>query len=469
MLKIWVRISHQLSPGLRRIISSVGWLSLEKILSVVVNLTIGIYVIRYLGAGSFGKLSYCLSIVGMFEAIAKLGLDAIVLRNLVQEQEATPDILGTALILKLAASLFTWALIAVVLPTLSSDPQIHWMTKLIALALILRTSEVIEFWFRAQVLAKPMAILGSLRLLISSALKIGLIYGRFSLIAFVWLLLAEEVLQTIGNVVIYWRYSSLQLPQAKKSWFFWKFNWHFNFGQAKDMLHDSWPLILSGMMITIYMKIDQVMLGNMASNEVLGNYAAAVKFSEVWYFFPLAVCTSVFPSIMRAKQESEQEYYARLQQLYDLLAWIALVIAIIMTFGSGLLVKTLLGAEYLAAGKILVLHIWAGSFVFLGVARSQWLMAENLTRLSFACTFLGTLVNLGLNFWLIPLYGGNGAAIATVISYATVSHFACLIYPQLAHTGWMLTKALFIPARIRQNLIYWSQFKQIFSGVKDEG
>jgi O-antigen/teichoic acid export membrane protein len=464
MFNIWVRISHQLSPGLRRIISSVGWLSLEKILSMVINLTVGIYVIRYLGADSFGKLSYCLSIVGMFEAIAKLGLDAIVLRNLVQEQEATPDILGTALILKLAASLSTLALIAVMLPNLSADPQIHLMTKLIALVLILRTSEVIEFWFRAQVLAKPMAILGSLRLLIGSALKIGLIYGGFSLIAFVWLLLAEEVLQTIGNVGIYWRYSPLQLPEPK-SWLLWKFN----FGRAKKMLHDSWPLILSGMMITIYMKIDQVMLGNMASNEMVGNYAAAVKFSEVWYFFPLAVCTSAFPSIMRAKQESEPEYYAKLQQLYDLLAWIALVIAIIMTFGAELLVKSLLGPEYLAAGKILVLHIWAGPFVFLGVARSQWLMAENLTRLSFACTFLGTVVNLGLNFWLIPLYGGNGAAIATVISYATVSHFACLIYPQLTHTGWMLTKALFIPARTRQNLIYWSQFRQIFFGVKDQG
>jgi O-antigen/teichoic acid export membrane protein len=464
MLNIWVRISHQLSPGLRQIISSVGWLSLEKILSVVINLTVGIYVIRYLGSGSFGKLSYCLSIVGMFEAIAKLGLDAIVLRNLVQEQEATSDILGTALILKLAASLFTLTLIAVVLPTLGLDPQIHRMTKVIAIALILRSSEVIEFWFRAQVLAKPMAILGSLRLLVSSAMKISLIYGQFSLMAFVWLLLAEEVLQTIGNVGIYWRYSPQQFFQPK-SWFLWKFN----FGRGKEMLHDSCPLILSGMMITIYMKIDQVMLGNMASNEVVGNYAAAVKFSEVWYFFPLAVCTSVFPSILRAKQESDQEYYAKLQQLYDLLAWIALAIAIIMTFGASLLVKTLLGPEYLAAGKILVLHIWAGPFVFLGVARSQWLMAENLTRLSFACTFLGTVVNLGLNFWLIPLYGGNGAAIATVISYATVSHLSCLIYPQLNHTGWMLTKALFIPARIRQNLIYWGQFKQILFGVKDKG
>jgi O-antigen/teichoic acid export membrane protein len=454
-MNIWVRISHKFSPGLRQIISSVGWLSVEKLLSIVVNLTVGIYVIRYLGSGNFGKLSYCLSIVGMLEAIAKLGLDAIVLRNLVQEKEATPEILGTALILKLAGSLVTLALIVAVLPILSRDPQISWMTKLIALALIFRSSEVIEFWFRAQVLAKPMAIIGSLRLLFSSVMKIGLIYGRFSLIAFVWLLLAEEVLQTVGNFLIYWL-------NNRSSSFNWGF-WQFNLVKAKEMLRDSWPLILSGVMITIYMKIDQVMLGNMASNEVVGNYAAAVKFSEVWYFFPLAVCTSVFPSIVRAKQESDTEYYAKLQQLYDLLAWIALAIAVIMTFGSGILVKALLGQEYIAAGKILVLHIWAGPFVFLGVARSQWLMAENLTGLSFACTFLGTIVNLGLNFWLIPLYGGNGAAIATVVSYATVSHLSCLIYPKLSRTGWMLTKALFIPLRIRQNQIYWSQFKKIFN------
>lgn len=453
-----VRISRKLSPDLRQIISNVGWLSLEKVLSITINLTVGIYVIRYLGSVQFGQFSYCLSLVGMFEAIAKLGLDAIVLRTLVKEEESTTDILGTALILKLLGSLATWMLIFGVTQAMKSDPQVNWMIMVIALGLILRPTEVIDFWFRSQVRAKPVALVRSLKLLIGSAIKISFIALGYSLTAFVWLLLAEEILRALGTVLIYWRFSRLNpVPSLSLS------RWTFNFARAKEMLQDSWPLILSGVMITIYMKIDQVMLGNMASNEAVGNYAAAVKFSEVWYFFPMAICTSIFPSIIQAKQKSDRAYYAKLQQLYDLMAWLSLVIAVVMTFASGLLVQTILGTEYLAAGHILALHIWAGPFVFLGVARSQWLMAENLTRLSFACTSLGMVANLALNFWLIPAYGGSGAAIATVISYGVVSHVACLIYPRLSNTGWMLTKALFVPLRVRQNLIYLSQVKKIFS------
>ncbi|MEL6910512.1 MAG: flippase [Cyanobacteria bacterium J06629_2] len=453
-----VGIRQKLSPNLRQIIGSVGWLSLEKILSIAINLTVGIYVIRYLGSSQFGKFSYCLSLVGMFEALAKLGLDGIVLRTLVREEESTTDILGTALILKLLGALVTWVLIFGVTRTLQGDPQVNWMVLAIALGLIFKPTEVIDFWFRSQVQAMPVALVRSLKLLIGSAIKISFMALGYSLTAFVWLLLAEEILRALGMVAIYWRYSRL------KSWRSLSLSrWTFNLTRAKEMLRDSWPLILSGVMITIYMKIDQVMLGNMTTKEVVGNYAAAVKFSEVWYFFPMAICTSIFPSIIQAKQKSNRAYYTKLQQLYDLMAWLSLAIAVVMTFASGLLVQVVLGTEYLAAGQILALHIWAGPFVFLGIARSQWLMAENLTRLSFACTSLGMIANLALNFWLIPIYGGNGAAIATVISYGIVSHLACLIYPKLGDTGWMLTKALFIPLRIRQNLIYLSRLKKIFS------
>ena len=122
-----------------------------------------------------------------------------------------------------------------------------------------------------------------------------------------------------------------------------------------------------------------------------------------------------------------------------------------------------LGEEYTKAGEILAWHIWAGPFVFLGIARGQWLMAENLVWFSFATTSLGTIINLLLNFLLIPNYGGVGAAIATVISYAVASHVACILYPPMFDAAWMLTKALFVPFRLRQNLIYLSDVKKIFS------
>ena len=451
MLNKFRGIKDKLSPGLRKIIRNVGWLSGEKVLRMIINLSVGIYVVRYLGAENFGKLSYCLSLVGMFAAIAKLGLDNIVVRNLVQEEDSAQEILGTAFILKLIGSLATVALIIYVTFALNDDPQVHWITIIIALGLVFNSFEVIDFWFQSKVLSGSIVIIRSIQLILSSLTKLLFISLGLPLSAFVWLILIDGILRTAGIIWMYFKHNH--------STFLWKFN----FAKAINMLRDSWPLILSGVMVTIYMKIDQVMLGNMASNEAVGNYAAAVKFSEVWYFVPIAICSSVFPSIIRARQRSKQEYYEKLQALYDLMAWMSLAIAITMTFLSSILVTILLGQEYPEAGTILAWHIWAGPFVFLGVARGKWLIAENLAWFNFTTTSLGTIINLVLNFVLIPNYGGVGAAIATVISYAVASYLSCLLSSRMFATAWMLTKALFIPVRIRQNFIYLRHVKNIFS------
>jgi O-antigen/teichoic acid export membrane protein len=444
-------VSQKLSPGLRKIIGNVGWLFAERILTVVVSLTVGIYVIRYLGAENFGKLSYSISFVGLFSAITKLGLDAIVVRNIVREDKSTQEILGTAFFLKLVGSLVTILLIGSAIWTLNADSDIRWITLIIAIGLLFSSFEVIDFWFQSQVLAGAMTIVRSGQLILSSIAKLLFIAFRLSLMAFVWLYLIDFLFKAIGTIGVYFKHN--------QSFFRWKVNWL----RAIEMLRDSWTLILSGVMVTIYMKIDQIMLGNMVGVREVGNYAAAVRFSEIWYFVPTAICSSVFPAIIRAKQRGEEEYYDNLQQLYDLMAWISLAIAVPMTFAASPLMTTLLGEEYTKAGEILAWHIWAGPFVFLGVARSQWLMAENLNHLGLIARSLGAIINIILNLLLIPIYGATGAAIATVIAYGFNSHIFYLIFPPLLKPGWMATKALLIPLRLHQNLIYLKAIKQLFS------
>ncbi|MCU0536481.1 MAG: flippase [Hydrococcus sp. Prado102] len=444
-------ISQKLSPGLRKIIGNVGWLFAERVLTIIISLTVGIYVIRYLGAENFGKLSYSISFVGLFGAIAKLGLDAIVVRNIVQEESSTQEILGTTFVLKLIGSLVTILLISGAIWNLNNESEVRSITIIIGIGLLFSAFETIDFWFQSQVLAGAMTVVRSGQLILSSALKLLFITFGMSLMAFVWLTLIDSLLKAVGTIVVYFNHN--------QTFFRWKVSW----SRAIEMLRDSWPLILSSVMVTIYMKIDQIMLGNMVGDREVGNYAAAIRFSEIWYFVPVAICSSVFPAILRAKQRSKQEYYDKLQQLYDLIAWVSLAIAIPMTFFSSSLMTTLLGQEYSKAGDILAWHIWAGPFVFLGVARTQWLMSENQTRFSFATTLLGTITNIILNFFLIPIYGGVGAAIATAISYAVATYFSCLFYPPMFYTAGMLTKALIIPFRIHQNLIYLSYVKKVFS------
>ena len=172
------------------------------------------------------------------------------------------------------------------------------------------------------------------------------------------------------------------------------------------------------------MKIDQIMLGQMKGDIEVGIYSAAVRVSELWYFIPTAIVSSVSPSIYAAKEKSERHYYKRIGQLLRLLTYISLAIAIPMTFLSKNVILIMFREEYIEAAKILAVHIWASLFVFMGVATLPWFIAEGLNHVSLGKTLLGAVMNVILNFLLIPEYGGLGAAIATISSQAVAAFFS---------------------------------------------
>jgi PST family polysaccharide transporter len=176
-------------------------------------------------------------------------------------------------------------------------------------------------------------------------------------------------------------------------------------------------VIIACVSIMLYMRIDQVMLGEMAGSEAVGIYSAATRLSEVWYFLPMAVVTSIFPFVIQAKAGDQEVYHHRLTQLFSLMTVLALSIIIPMTIFADRLVGFIYGDPYAAAGPVLALHIWACWFVFLGIAQDPWDMAENQNRLAMLRTVLGALINIVLNIILIPRYAAFGAAVATVISY----------------------------------------------------
>jgi len=191
----------------------------------------------------------------------------------------------------------------------------------------------------------------------------------------------------------------------------------------------------------IYMRIDQVMIKNMMSDEAVGYYSAAVRLCEAWYFIPVTLCNAIFPAIVNAKNVSEQFYNNRMQKLYDLLTWLAIGIAIPVTIFSALIIQLLFGADFAEASPVLTVYIWAGVAVFLGVASSQYLINENFTKLSFFRTSVGMVLNVVLNFIFIPMYGIIGSAIATLISY-TISTFSIITTKEGRFQTRMMLKSL---------------------------
>jgi len=195
------------------------------------------------------------------------------------------------------------------------------------------------------------------------------------------------------------------------------------------------------------------MLSQMTTDTIVGIYSVAVRLSEVWYFIPIAIVSSFFPSLLKAKAQGIEIYHSKLQKIYDLLVYIALILAIPITFLGTPFIKLLYGDAYEEAGQILSIHIWASVFIFMRSLLSKWLIAENLFVFSFVTHTSGAVVNILLNLILIPQLGGIGAAIATLISYATASYFSLFLNSKTWDMAMMMTKALIVPIRNINSLI----------------
>ena len=419
--------NHQ---GFRRYFANTSWLFAEQLLRMVAGLLVGIWVARYLGPEQFGIFSYAIAFTSLFNSIAKLGLDGIIVRDLVKEAEKRDIYLGTAFWLKLLGALLMLGIVAIAMQLTSSDPLTNLYILIIASGAIFQSFEVVDFYFQSKVLSKFVSICKMAQLFISSLLKLYFIYTGAELIYFVLVTLLDQVTLALSLYIAY-RFQELG-----------SFYVHFNKAIAKQLLKDSWPLIFSGLVIMIYMRIDQLMIKEMLGERDVGLFSAAVRLSEVWYFIPVIISTSLFPSIVNAKKISDKLYDTRLRRLYTFMIWLAIMIALPMTFLSNWLVTLLYGEAYREAGQILMIHIWAGVFVFMGVASSKWFISEGLQRHLTINTVAGAIMNILLNIFLIPKYGIYGAAIATVMSQALASYFMNILFKLTRLNFFRLTRSV---------------------------
>ena len=97
---LFSNISRQLKsigPGLRRILGNMGWLMVDRMVRLGMGLFVTVWVARYLGPAQFGSLNFAFAFVSLFGTAATLGLDGIVVREVVHHAADTHEILGTRL------------------------------------------------------------------------------------------------------------------------------------------------------------------------------------------------------------------------------------------------------------------------------------------------------------------------------------------------------------------------------------
>jgi len=425
-----LRSKIEYRPKLLKALSNIAWLFSDKILRMGVGLLVGVWVARYLGPEQFGLINFALAFVAIFGAFATLGLQGIVVRDIVRGSARLEETLGTSFVLQLVGSLLAFlALVGIISYLRPDDILTKTVVAIFGFALIFKTSDVVKLWFESQVQSKYTVWVENSVFLVIAVTKVGLILGDAPIVAFAWAAFIEALLVAVALFAVYrWQGGKL-------------ISWCPRISRAKELLKDSWPLILSGLAVVIYLRIDQVMLGQMVGNEAVGIYSAAVQISGVWYFIGIGVVSSVYPALIEAKEISEKSYNEKFQKLYDLMVLLSVPIAVIVMFLSSWIIDVLFGAAYKAAGEILFVHIWAAIFVFLGKASSKWFFIENRQILILYRSVIGALINVALNFLLIPEYGAVGAAYATIISYVCISLVFDLFRDETRPMFWMKLKA----------------------------
>jgi O-antigen/teichoic acid export membrane protein len=413
-----------------------GMLFVGRIGSLLIKMIVSISVANYLGRLNNGILSGGTVYIYFFSAIATLGLDQFIVKELHQFPDNRDQILGTSFWMKVFAGFCCIPLIYLAYSIYPAKETPYSYVFIFSFIGVIQAFTVIDAYFQSQVQSKYIMQVQIAGNLVSAAVKLLLIYFKMPLLYFVYAYTFDFLLLSVGY------YFTYQRKQRSV------FNWSFNFNLSKKLLKFSWPLMLSGIMVALYMKIDQIMLQNMYSVKEAGAYATVANLSEAWNFIPGVIVTSLFPAILNAKRDDAARYKKRIQHLYDLMVYLSLPVAIIITFASPLIYK-LYKPEYAYAASTLSVHIWSGVFVFLGAASSQYLIAENYNNLTFIRTGFGAIVNIGLNLILIPHMGMMGAAIATLVAYASATFFIIFI-PKVSEQGIMMFKSLFLISLVQK-------------------
>jgi O-antigen/teichoic acid export membrane protein len=422
---------------------SFSWLLAEKIVSLGGAAVVGILITRHLGPYDYGLQSYVITFATLAAAISGLGIGGVVTRELTYRPEEEDVILGSVSWLStMAAIVVTLATAAWVFFSPPVDPRITWLIVLSVAANIFKRFNFLENWFIVHNQVRSFAMTRMTVGIGFILLRIILLLFEAKLEAFIITFALESAVGGVRALIAYRVATHHQIR--------WKFEWSISL----ELVRKSWPAFISGITEFVYLRVDVLLLTWWQSPQAAGVYSAAARLSEIWYFVPTLLMSALFPPLLRLRAADYRQYERRLQDVLDILAACGTMVAVFVTLAAPILIPSLYGREFNAATAILMIHIWAGVFVFMRAVLSKWLIAEELFIFSLVTHGAGAIINVAANYVLIPLYSGLGAAIATLISYATAGYLSLLLHHRTRPIFWMMTRSLLWPRRIPDFVAY---------------
>ncbi len=413
-----------------------AWLVADRGLRLVGSLVIGSWVIRYLGATQFGLFAYASAWIAIVAGVSSLGMDALVVRDIIKRPEQAGMLIGTTIGFRLLTSLFGSLIVLGLVCTIRSDQLLVWgLVALLGVGAVVQALDSGELWYQSRIQMWRLVLPRLVLFLVINALKVIMILHGAGLVAFVGVSAVEWMASGLLTFAFV-RWGKTGLGRLT-----------INLERGWQLLGECWPLALSGLMVILYMKISQLMLAGLLNDTALGVYSAAIRIPEVVNFVPIVLASSLLPSLLRHRDQGPAVDRAARLRFYRLNVLISIAVCLPLSIGSPWIVRLLYGHKFQEAVPIMAVYAWTLPFVFLGVARSQCLLNERQTKCFIIFTFYGLIVNVGMNLLMIPRFGPLGAAWAAILAYAVAALGSSFLLATTRKTGQEQLLALVTPWR----------------------
>jgi len=389
----------------------------QNIYSMLLSIVIGSLSARYLGPSNYGILGYGTSLVTLFVSISKLGLDSVVINELVVKPEKKGAYIGATLVMRLVASIISViGISAFVLFIEPGNALLLKVTFFQSLAIIFQVHETFNYWFQTELKSKYFVMSSIIGLTITGVWRIYLLYSSASVEWFALSASIQALVVLIMTATIFRKIAHLKLSAY--------------LSDMKYLLSRSHHFIIASMSVAIYMQTDKIFLGKILDQEAVGIYTAAMTIAMLWVFIPNAIINSAIPLIISEREKNYNEFIKRQKVLMLVITMLGIIAGIVILAFGKLAVLILYGNAYNQSIVTLNILIWSTSLSILGTAISVWIVAEGLNVYQKYMVFIGAVVNFVANLIMIPLVGINGAALATFFSQFVVQFIAPLLFKQ---------------------------------------
>lgn len=389
-----------------------SWMVFAQIYQMVISLFIGVISARYLGPSNYGTINYAASYISFFTIFCALGLEGIVVREIISKREQEGIILGSGIIMRLIAGVLSMVAVCIIVYFLNPDDHILLVvTFLQSIILPFNAFNLIDMWYQSNLNSKVSTIIRCISYTVMSLYKVFLLITGKSVEWFAFSTSLDSLLIALMFMLMYKRNGTRKLK--------------FDYNTSKELLLQSYHLIISTMMAVLYSQMDRVMIGKMMTQTDVGYYTAAATICNMWVFIPQAFANSARPVIMELQEHNKSLYIKRLKQLSGFIFWIGVLFSIAFTVLADFIILVLYGKAYVMAKGPLVILIWSTVFSSLSYPRSIWMICENKQNYTKYILIWGVILNLILNYFGIKYFGIIGAAIATLFTEI----MTCIISP----------------------------------------